>query len=443
MFFLFYFTNFCDFVHTPGGSIFALNRLIIPVNVPGTHWFVICVYFREHKIKAYDSLPPEEGGRMEYLELIHAYIADEYAACNKGAKMPAWELIPCLPGNKDAPRQDKDLHNCAIYTCLFMECLINHIDPWILSHTDIQSNIERNGRQALLQALNKSKPIFHSTYNRNKVKNKGDVSIQTKSNNCNAEVSSTISCNSASKVEYSMQRKSLTPYIEELAFHLHSGKSTTKLAKLKPMPKPWKFNFTPPNNHDSRWTYDVNRRIVNANFSWVSNIGMEDKAYLGQLMERDDITVICEGLLPKLNGVSNLLDELLQRMWDRPYPKFRQFNRVQNGDWVTYQERMDRHVIMRVDDYVRYLNIVMGEDPSSKSFTFEEDGKEIHFEKATDVVFYLLDLSLSREFGSLFTQLNAHFKMPEILPGGDWCMQRYVSFGGTVFPSVSHQCLEI
>jgi Ulp1 family protease len=39
------------------GTIFELDKLVIPLNVMGNHWAVICVFFVEHEIRVYDSLP--------------------------------------------------------------------------------------------------------------------------------------------------------------------------------------------------------------------------------------------------------------------------------------------------------------------------------------------------------------------------------------------------
>ena len=38
-----------------GENIFALTWLIIPVNIPNQHWFVICVDFVQETITAYDT----------------------------------------------------------------------------------------------------------------------------------------------------------------------------------------------------------------------------------------------------------------------------------------------------------------------------------------------------------------------------------------------------
>ena len=121
-----------------------MDRLIIPVNVTKNHWFVICVLFGDTRIVVYDSLPAKDG-RMTYLNKVFNYIQQKYFDCN-GEDLPKkWRLFPCYENNTVAPRQGGNL-NCGVYTAMFMELLLNKMDPSLL--IACQANIETNGRHA-------------------------------------------------------------------------------------------------------------------------------------------------------------------------------------------------------------------------------------------------------------------------------------------------------
>lgn len=146
-----------------GDNIFELDRLIIPVNVSKTHWFVVCVLLQHAQIVVYDSMPVK-GGRMNYLKIVEKYIQSEYAQYN-GVDLPyplEFNLIPCCPGNETTPQQDDNLNNCGVYTAMFMELLVNKKDPSLLN--GCQQSIEMNGRYALWQSILCNRPIFFDCY---------------------------------------------------------------------------------------------------------------------------------------------------------------------------------------------------------------------------------------------------------------------------------------
>ena len=220
---------------------------------------------------------------------------------------------------------------------------------------------------------------------------------------------------------YHQLSKADAPYVEEIMYH-------TPITE--PMPPPWDFKFLPPEIEDDVvWDYKKEQRIVKVDFSKVDRINKVHKVLLSELMERDDITVIAEGVLPlKLLDVENLLEMLQDQMGNNHYPKFRQFDRVEEGNNVSYQER-DGYVSMKVTDYVHYLTILMGPEPSTHPFAYEAmDGTLVELEKSTDSIFYMLDVSLSVHLSGLLSELKSNFKMKEILPGGEWCMLHHVGY---------------
>ena len=83
-------------------------------------------------------------------------------------------------------------------------------------------------------------------------------------------------------------------YLEELALHYYDNQAETEKWSL---PKPQEFSLiTPESDGGAKWSYDCKTRVVNADFSRVNVVTCNQKLYLGKLMERDDITVVCEGL---------------------------------------------------------------------------------------------------------------------------------------------------
>ena len=87
-------------------------------------------------------------------------------------------------------------------------------------------------------------------------------------------------------------------YIEELAFHYFDNQAETENRSL---PKPQEFSLIPPEmDGGAQWSYDCKTRVVIADFSRVNVVTWNEKLYLGKLMERHDITVVCEGLFGQL-----------------------------------------------------------------------------------------------------------------------------------------------
>ena len=399
---------------------------------------------------AYDSLPAK-CGRMKYLEKVLEYIKTEYRNINNGAELKHeagdWQLHPCYKGDGKAPHQDGQLHNCAIYTSLFMEILVNKKDPLLLN--ECKSEIENHGRFALWQSIQLNRPIFHNCTTRpqqatnqhlierpkpllemfplssssgmRRTSQYCDSASETDDENTTSVPATLpVLSDSSGPFQYEQLNRTDTPFIEEINFHT---------PVTKPMPIPWPFKFTKPNVEDSvEWKYDKELRLVTVNFSQVGIIKKVHKVYLGELMERDDITVVCEGLLPCKLDTTHLLEELIREMGDEYYPKFRRFDKRDLDGVVTYHERTDGHVSMKVEDYVRHLTILMGDDPSSKSFSYKnQSGVMESFEKATDSLFYMLDVTMAKYMRTMLNELTSRFKLKEILPGGEWCLFQYVS----------------
>ena len=220
-----------------------------------------------------------------------------------------------------------------------------------------------------------------------------------------------------------------TPYIEELAYHYFSSDEQRQEEPLEPLPPPWKFELKEPVLNDGVvWSYNPKNRTVVADFSKVEWIHSRHKEYLAQLMERDDITVISQGLVEPVKDVNEFLEALrLSYGGENPYHTFRRFDRVVKNGYATYRERTDKHITMTMGEYVEYLTI-RTTNAKDKRFVYSNlDGTVEIIEDATAVVFYLLDLDLTQYFGKFNESFRESHKMKEILPAGAWCMLSHVS----------------
>lgn len=385
----------------------------------------MCVFFQERNITVYDTAP-DEGEVKVYIEAMMRYIREEYKYVY-GVDMPdveKWTSVPSRKGlKKTAPLQNSEGANCGVYACLIMEMLMNKIDPWMLNQ--YKSQVEEKGRFALFHSIRTGKPILQNCF----------CTSHLRLQNCK---------NGPYKIELLYPLTSTfipqpkLPYIEELAFHFSQQATRGKDAGLLPLPEPCKFWFDPPKLTDGViWSYDASNRVVIANFTNVCKIHWKHKQYIGQLMERDDVTLITEGLVSELvarmKDLNLLIKELQLSFGDRVYHNFRSYHRTQVGSVVTYKPAEKMVTPMKVRDYVRYLNILRGENPNVNFSYVNDKGKEVRFKKATDVVFYMLDVDMTEHLLNVNAAFKSEFKLKEILPGGRWCMTNQIAKGSRTF----------
>lgn len=152
-----------NFGDSGGSTIFELNKLVIPVNVSGCHWAVICVTFREREIRVYDSSPMtvlRDGGRS-YMDILWRYLTDEHRE-KKGYDISPtrdqWKFIPCESRNEYRVKQQASSNDCGVFSCLFMDLIMNNVDPLLLRHCI--GEVTNVGRLVLWQAIWSNRPIF-------------------------------------------------------------------------------------------------------------------------------------------------------------------------------------------------------------------------------------------------------------------------------------------
>jgi hypothetical protein len=218
-----------------------------------------------------------------------------------------------------------------------------------------------------------------------------------------------------------------TPYIEELAFHFYAMRKPedNKPGKLEPLPQP-NFSFLPPSDDAVKWSYDERSRVLTANFSEVDEITEKHKRLLGQFMERDDITVVCEGLFGLMKNEEEFLESVERAFGDDPYHRFRQFDRVEEDGHVSYNEH-DGYISMKVSDFLSYLAILRDPATGDRLFSYvDATGSQQTIADALNVVYYMIDVDMPKFLHQLDEEYKQNFKMKEILPGGAWCMMNHV-----------------
>eukprot|EP00986_Skeletonema_menzelii_P003949 scaffold1293_cov139-Skeletonema_menzelii.AAC.4 len=227
---------------------------------------------------------------------------------------------------------------------------------------------------------------------------------------------------------------------------------------LQPLPSPPPLPELP-NTGFCQWSFDEKSRVLLAKFIPFEEkklfgkimVNPEDERFLLRMMERDDITVISEGLA----------DEISASLWTKEYitgcigseyhHKFRAFQKksrtvtkVNSTTTIEYHEEQPGWYSMKVASYFEYLEkrrSVQGtqqeggesSDGSEKMFSFEDSNGKEHCINAEDVSLYMIDVDLIKLLPKSFEDLQNNFKLSSILPGGSHCMMNAVNVNGRPF----------
>ena len=152
-----------------------------------------------------------------------------------------------------------------------------------------------------------------------------------------------------------------------------------------------------------------------------------DRRFCLAMMERDDISLVLEGLYPDFSDHFSL-DLLEATFQDTSYRKFRIFDRIVYGNpaLISYKER-EKSFTMQVCEFVTYLKMKQsGATGGSLDYT-DEDGAKKTIASVKDVTIYMIDVDLTTKMPQLDRHYTGCFRMPEILPGGQMCMTNGVS----------------
>jgi hypothetical protein len=222
-------------------------------------------------------------------------------------------------------------------------------------------------------------------------------------------------------------------YIEELSFHYYAGLDPTECVR-DPLPPPGPAPDCPKDDSQVVWTYDESSRVYLGDFSKVQFVPEHHKRFLGELMERDDITVICEGLLGEIQDGQDFLNAVARSFRNDPHHKFRRFEKREMKGTMMYQE-VDGYVTMTVASFISYLDMLHGDRETPPSFVvYDHRGRPetITSKEASRYVFYMIDVDMPKTLVHIYEDYKRNFKMKEILPSGAWCMLNHVRIVETV-----------
>lgn len=262
--------------------------------------------------------------------------------------------------------------------------------------------------------------------------------------------------NSTSENKYYVEERAWREFNPELPDDIDEFNSFWQTMTALPPAPPLDLNF--PRTQYCKWSFDSEHRVLNANFKPKSQqdvvVTPEDKAYLLKMMERDDVTVISDGLLPSLDPELWCEKFIDGSIGDIVYHHFRLFVRYSNDDGsrVIYDESPG-WISMHITDYLAYLkkrNQVLknirkrrmdaGLDPfttddydkhrrfDEEVFEFEVSGKAEESLNVVNDVLYMIDLDIVKYLPHLMDDFCKNFKLKEeLMPGGKHCMMNSVS----------------
>ena len=176
--------------------------------------------------------------------------------------------------------------------------------------------------------------------------------------------------------------------------------------------------------------FAVEERILTLDFTETPKLSEQHLTSLAGLFENTSITVICRGLLPPFPKIEEYLrqSDALCSEGREPYKKFRLFELMTCSDkYCRYQEQ-DGFYCMTPFNYFQYLDKHYGSD-KDPSFTCQKSTtyQDVHFPDAKKIVLYMIDVNMSTEVSFLNESYYLKdFKVKEILPGGKWCVMRWL-----------------
>eukprot|EP00980_Cylindrotheca_fusiformis_P021651 scaffold8505_cov130-Cylindrotheca_fusiformis.AAC.17 len=233
-------------------------------------------------------------------------------------------------------------------------------------------------------------------------------------------------------------------YVEEEAHLYHNPplpsefKDGVAPQDLKQIPPPPPFKPLP-NTGKCKWSFDEFHRVLLADFSASAATNGDfkmdpvDEMFLLETMERDDITVISEGLISfsSLNPEWWTMDYLKRVLGEEYYHKFRRFDTVVDSDGLENCVEVDGMYSMKVSQYIRYLEkrqeVMTGKGNKDPYFSFIDHDEKSHEIDAVKSALYMIDFDVNRLLPNMYSNFLKSFRLPEVLPGGTHCMMNSVT----------------
>mmetsp|Transcript_2478 Transcript_2478/g.3628 ORF Transcript_2478/g.3628 Transcript_2478/m.3628 type:complete len:969 (-) Transcript_2478:1192-4098(-) len=194
-----------------------------------------------------------------------------------------------------------------------------------------------------------------------------------------------------------------------------------------------------PNTGKCHWKFDEMHRVLLVDFSASSRsdgkfeIELEDERFFLQMLERNDIAVISEGLVSTESLDPELwkLQHMQNSLGKEYYHKFRRFDTSLDQNGFENCKEVDSLLSMKIEDYIEYLNKRQNhlsqklEDPS---FTFiDHEGKEKTINDVGISALYMIDMDMIKSLPGLHSNFMKSFRFRDLLPGGSYCMMNKVA----------------
>jgi hypothetical protein len=227
-------------------------------------------------------------------------------------------------------------------------------------------------------------------------------------------------------------------YVEEDAWKYHNPplggavlpQNLPALPDAPPLP-------TFPNTGECKWTFHLDTRVLLADFRHRTEITVEDEHFLLLMMERDDVTLVIEGLGEGLDDLA--LGNIREQLADEFFHKFRRFDQVGPNE----HREVDGMLSMRVTKFMEYLERRRKclnrdqavDDPKSSDveatddcqFTFKDNLGKDQSINVVKTVLYMIDFDIVKLLPKFHHHFSSSFKLPGIMPGGTHCMMNSVS----------------
>jgi hypothetical protein len=181
-----------------------------------------------------------------------------------------------------------------------------------------------------------------------------------------------------------------------------------------------------PPNLSKVFTFDKVTRVLSVNLRPKAAGTEPARRFSFQMMQRDDIAVVFDGVLPERlvgkDGVSYVTDRIKRD--GNKHEKFRRFERQSRDEMFV---EVDGTVSMTVTNYVKYLEKrKIAAKPlrqAAVSFEFYDGDSTLHVIEDVDlVVLYMIDYDLKSRDAVLLSDYQTTFKVPEIMLAGKKCM---------------------
>ena len=238
---------------------------------------------------------------------------------------------------------------------------------------------------------------------------------------------------------------------------------------LRPIPPPPPLPELPTSG-TCQWSFDEESRVLLADFSEVDvdessgQLRMDevDELFFLQMLERNDLTVISEGLVASVDPKQWDLGYVEKALEFEYYHKFRRFDYKPIPSNNTRYVEVDQCISMTVGDYIDYLDRrekVLQREPKSHQqvvdlvdqddvnvedneamFTFKDDnGKEITVDVGVSSI-YMIDFDLGKYLPTMLDNFLKCMLYQALLPGGAHCMMSSVSSSSWTLPSFCVYC---